>query len=78
MATSFKNLIPYFHGRDAINGGRQEDSAEFIENLNFVIKSQVYADENRKLTATQVIFWTHLYDKALLCYNRLSAETRSN
>lgn len=46
MAASLIDFIPYFHGRDANNDGRQEGLAELIENLNFAIDSQVYADEN--------------------------------
>ncbi len=78
MAASLKDLIPYFHGRDANDEGGQEDPAEFIENLNFAVDGQVYTDQNRKLTATRVIFRTHLRDKALLWYHGLNAETRAN
>lgn len=46
MAASLIDFIPYFHGRDANNNGRQEGLAELIENLYFAIDSQVYADEN--------------------------------
>lgn len=52
-------------------------TADFLENLSFAIDSQVYTDENRKLTATRVIFRTQLRDKALLLYHGLS-ETRAN
>ena len=60
MATSFKDLIPHFFGRDVNNEGGQEDPAEFIENLNFAVDGQIYTDKTRKLTATRVIFRTHL------------------
>lgn len=66
MATPLKDLIFYFYGRDGNDGGRQEEPMEFIENLNFAINGQVYADENRKLIATQIIFRIHLRDKRLL------------
>lgn len=78
MTTSFKDLIPHFFGRDVNDEGGQEDPAEFIENFNFAIDGQTYTDESRKLTATRVIFRTHLRDKALLWYHGLSAETRAN
>ncbi len=72
MATSLKDLIPYFSGRDVNDEGGQEDPAEYIENLNFAVDGQTYTDEDRKLTATRVIFRTHLRDKALLWYHSLS------
>lgn len=56
----------------------QEDPAELIENLNFAIDGQTYTDENRKLTATRVIFRTHLWDNPLLWYYNLNAETPAN
>lgn len=37
IATSFKDFIPHFFGRDVNDKGREEDSAEFIENLNFAM-----------------------------------------
>ena len=66
MATSFKDLIPHFFSRNVNDEGRQEDRAEFIENLNFAVDGQIYIDKTRKLTATRVIFRTHLQDKAFL------------
>lgn len=44
----------------------------------FAVDGQAYNDENRKLTATRVIFRTYLRDKALSWYHGLSAETRAN
>lgn len=78
MTTSLKDLIPHFFGRDINDEGGQEDPAESIDNLNFAIDGQSYTDENRKLTATRVIFLSHLRDKALLWYHSLNAETRAN
>lgn len=78
MATSLKDLIPYFFGRDVNDEGGQEDPAEYVENLNFAVDGQTYTDEDRKITATQVIFRTHLRDKALLWYHGLSSETRAS
>lgn len=78
MATSLKDLIPYFSGRDVNDEGGQEDPAEYIENLNFAVDGQAYTDEDRKLTATRVIFRTHLRDKALLWYHSLNFETRAS
>ena len=78
MATSFKDLIPHFFGRDVNDEGGQEDSAEFIENLNFAVDGQIYTNKTGKLTATRVIFRTHLRDKALLWYHGLGAEIRAN
>lgn len=78
MASSLKDLIPHFFGRDINDEGGQEDPAEFIKNLNFAIEGQPYTDENRKVTATRVIFRSHLRDKELFWYYSLSAETRAN
>lgn len=78
MATSLKDLIPCFSGRDVSDEGGQEDPAEFIENLNFAIDGQTYTDENGKLTATRVVFRTPLWDESLLWYHGLGAETRAN
>ena len=78
MATSFKDLIPHFFGRDVNDEGGQENPAEFIENLNFAVDGQIYTDKTRKLTVTRVIFRTHLQDKILLWYHGLSAKIRAN
>ena len=78
MATSLKDFIPHFFGRDVNDEGGQEDPAEFLENLYFAIDGQGYTDESRKLTATRVIFRTHLRDKALAWYHGLDANTRAN
>lgn len=45
ITVSLKDRIFYFHDRDANNERRQEDLAEFIENLNFTIDGQIYADK---------------------------------
>lgn len=78
MANSFEDPIPHLFGRDVNDEGGQEHPAEFIEILNFAIDSQTYTDENRKLTATRVIFRTHLRDNALYWYRGLNAETRAS
>lgn len=78
MANSFEDPIPHLFGRDVNDEGGQEDPAEFIEILNFAIDSQTYTDENRKLTATRVIFRTHLRDNALHWYRGLNAKTRAS
>lgn len=78
MATSLKDLIPYFFDRDVNDEGEQEDLAEYIENLNFAVDGQKYTDESRQLIATRVIFRTHLRDKALFWYHSLSPETRAS
>ena len=41
MATSFKDLIPHFFGREVSDEG-QEDLAKFIKYLNFAIDGQTY------------------------------------
>ena len=48
MATTLKDFILYFSGQDVNDKGRQEDPAEYIENLNFAVDGQTYTDENRK------------------------------
>lgn len=78
MATSLKGLIPSFPGWDVSDEGAQADPTEFIENPNFAIDGETYTDENRKLTATRVIFRTLLRDKALLWYHCLNTETRAS
>ncbi len=78
IASSLNDLVPLFYGRDASDEGRQQDPAEFIENLTFAIDGQVYTDEVRKQTATRVIFRTRLRDNALLWYQSLPAEVQSN
>lgn len=75
MATLLRNLISYFFGQDVNDKRGQENPVEYIENLNFVIDSQTYTNKDQKLTATQVIFQTHLRDKVLLWYHNLSFET---
>lgn len=66
MTSSLNGLVPCFYGRDASDEGRQQDPAEFIENLTFAIDGQTYTDETRKQTATPVIFRTRLRNKALI------------
>ena len=66
MAFFLYDLVPLFYGRDANNKGRQQNPAEFIKTLTFTIDGQVYADQIRKQTATQVIFRTRLQNKVLL------------
>ena len=66
MVTPLKDLILYFSGRNVNDEGGQEDPAEYIKNLNFMVDGQTYTDEDQKLTITRVIFRTHLRDKALL------------
>ncbi len=78
MASSLNDLVLLFYGLDASDEGGQQDPAEFIKNLSFAINGQVYTDEVRKQTATRVIFRTRLRDKALLCYQSLPTEVRSN
>ncbi len=79
------NLVLLFYGCDASNEGGQQDLAvfqqdlaEFIKNLTFAIDGQVYTDEVRKQIATRVIFRARLRDKAILWYQSLPAEVRSN
>lgn len=48
MATSSRDLIPHLFGRDVNDEGGQEDPAEFIENSNFAIDGQAYADAKSK------------------------------
>ena len=78
IASSLNDLVPLLYGSDKSDEGRQQDPAEFVENLTFVIDGQVYTNEDRKQIATRVIFRTRLRDKALPWYQSLPAEVRSN
>lgn len=78
MAFFLHYLVSLFPGSDANNEGGQQDSAKFIKTFTFAIDGQVYANKIRKQTATQVIFCTHLQDKALLWYQELAANIRGN
>ena len=75
MVTFLKDLIPCFFCQHVGNEGRQKNLAEFIKNLNFAIEGQTYTDENRKLTATWVIFQTNLQEKVPLWYHGLNVKT---
>lgn len=78
MATSLKDLIPYFLGQDINKKRGQEDPVEYMDNWKFMVDSQIYTNKDEKLTTTCDINWTHLYDKALFWYYNLSLETQKS
>lgn len=71
---SFQGLVTTFHGR---KDGR-EDPAEFIENLEFVIKEKKYDTTEKRERSSKMIFRMNLKNDALRWYQNLEAGTKSN
>lgn len=76
MPPPFKNLIPYFFGRDG--QGKREDPIKFIENVKSTIDIRRHTDEIKRPIATGVIFRLHLKENALLWYQNLSPKIRTD
>lgn len=78
MPPPYKNLIPFFFGRDPDDEGELEDPIKFIENVKSTIDLRRHTDEIRRPVATGVIFRLHLKGKASLWYQNLSPSIRTN